>query len=197
MKTRLLLTLAGLALVAAACGSQAAADEGVASLDDLGTDVLATDADPIDVEEAMLAMAQCMRDEGVDVSDPEVDEEGNVLPPRPADPESVDRSEIQAAREACSEYLDGIEIGFRDIDQTELEDNLLDYATCMRANGYDLPDPDFAAIAGETGPGGGGPFGEIDRTDPDFAAAQEACEDILGDLGAGRRGLGGGPGGGA
>lgn len=183
------------ALILAACGQGEAVSAAVASLDDLqpaasGEDAVAAE---VDTEAAMLAMAECMREQGVEVADPEVDEAGNVLPPRPVDPGTVDREAMQAAREACSEFLEGVEFGFQDVDQTELQDTLLEYAACMRDHGYDMPDPDLSSLGG--GPGGeadGGPFGELDPTDPDFVAAQEACNDVLG--GFGIRG-GGGPGG--
>ena len=200
MKRWLLALMAASLLLTACSGTTSAAAE-VASLDDI---TAADEGDqseaetPLDTEAALLAMAQCMRDEGVDVSDPEVDADGNVLPPRPTDTENLDREALRSARETCSEYLEGVELGFRDVDVTELEDNLLEYATCMRDNGFDMPDPDLSGVG--TGPGqGGGIFGQIDQSDPDFAAAQEVCQDILGDIGlrAGGRGAGGGPGGGS
>ncbi len=200
MKRWLLALMAASLLLTACSGTTSAAAE-VASLDDI---TAADEGDqseaetPVDTEAALLAMAQCMRDEGVDVSDPEVDADGNVLPPRPTDTENLDREALRSARETCSEYLEGVELGFRDVDVTELEDNLLEYATCMRDNGFDMPDPDLSGVG--TGPGqGGGIFGQIDQSDPDFAAAQEVCQDILGDIGlrAGGRGAGAGPGGGS
>lgn len=189
------LMLAALALMLAACGQADSDSAEVASLDDttLFSDEGTAATNDVDTETAMLAMAECMREEGVDVADPEVDEDGNIQPPRPVDADGVDREALRSAREACSEYLEGIEFGFQTVDQTELQDTLLAYAACMRQNGYDMPDPDAAAIDGGPGPGGG-PFGDIDRTDPDFATAQEACQEVLGDFGA--RGIGGGPGGG-
>ncbi len=200
MKHTALLMAAGLMLLAS-CGRSDAVAAGVASLE--GAEQVAapadvsTDAD-VDTEAAMLAMAECMREHGVEMADPEVDSDGNVLPPRPVDPENVERRTIQAAREACSELLDGIEFGFESIDQTELQDTLLEYATCMRDNGYDMPDPDLSAVAGPGQGPGGGPFGELDRTDPDFISAQEACADVLGEFGRGAGpSRGSGPGGGA
>lgn len=180
-----------------ACGGTTVASAEVASLEDVDLAVAGESDDAaVDTEAAMLAMAECMREEGVDVADPEVDENGNVLPPRPTDPDNVDREAIREAREACSEFLEGVELGFQDLDQTELQDTLLEYAACMRDNGIDMPDPDLAALGGGPGQGPeGGPFGELDRTDPDFLAAQEACEVILGDVGVpGPGGRGGGPG---
>lgn len=191
-KTALLLTVT--ALVLGACGQGDPTSVEVASLDD-SSPVSAEASEPatVDPETAMLAMAACMRDQGVDVADPEVDEDGNVQPPRPVDPASIDRATLLTAREACAEHLEGIEFGFQSVDQTELEDTLLSYATCMRDNGYDMPDPDVSAIGAGPGQSGEGPFGELDRSDPDFAAAQDACQDVLGEFGS--RGIGAGPGG--
>ena len=58
----------------------------------------------------------------------------------------------------------------------ELQDTFLEFTTCMRDNGYDMPDPDF------TGDGFGGLFeiGEnIDPNDPVFLAAMEECQSIF------------------
>lgn len=192
-KTALLLTVT--AIVLGACGQADLAGAEVASLDD-SSPVSVEDSGPageVDTEAAMLAMAACIRDQGVDVADPEVDEDGNVQPPRPVDPAGIDRATLLTAREACAEHLEGIEFGFEGVDQTELVDTLLAYATCMRDNGYDMPDPDISAVGAGPGQGGAGPFGELDRSDPDFATAQEACQDVLGDFGG--RGIGGRPGG--
>ena len=55
----------------------------------------------------------------------------------------------------------------------ELEDAMVEFATCMRENGIDFPDP---------GSGGGliiGPESDIDPDDPDFKAAEATCKPIL------------------
>jgi hypothetical protein len=148
-------------------------------------------------EAAILAFAACLREEGVEVEDPTVDADGNLRPPSPRDIEQGDRDAMRFAMEACSEHLEGVAFGFGGADRSEREDQLFEYAACMRENGYDMPDPDFSAVGQpgqDAGPGagGGGPFGEIDRDDPTFQTAQEACADIFG----GDRIPGGGPGGG-
>ena len=51
-----------------------------------------------------------------------------------------------------------------------------------------MPDPDFSGTPGQGG--GGGPFGAIDRTDPAFQAASEACQDVLPGVGPGGGGGG-------
>ena len=58
---------------------------------------------------------------------------------------------------ACGELLEGATLGFREgFDRTELEDTLVEYAACMRENGYDMPDPDFSGSGAGPGAGPGG-----------------------------------------
>ncbi|MGB9357867.1 MAG: hypothetical protein WCC01_04845 [Acidimicrobiia bacterium] len=186
-------------LLAAAC-SGSDADSGVASLEtapevaqdqEPAPDEAAAE-EPASDEEAILAFAACLRDEGLDVEDPTVDADGNLRPPRPRDIEELDRDMMRSAMETCSEYLENVAFGLDGEDQTERQDQLLEYAACMRDNGYDMPDPDFSTM-GNPGQGGGGPFGALDRDDPAFQTAQEACADIFG---ADGRVPGAGPGGG-
>jgi hypothetical protein len=144
-------------------------------------------------EEAILAFAACLRDEGIDVDDPTVDADGNLRPPRPRDIGEGDREMISAAMGVCSEHLENVAFGLDAADRSEREDQLFEYAACMRDNGYDMPDPDFSAFGqpGQGGgSGGGGPFGAIDQGDPTFQTAQEACAVIFG----GDRVPGSGPG---
>ncbi len=191
---RIPILLAALAVVATACGGSADANEGVASLDDSA--VLET-ADPVDApemteEEALLAFTACLRDAGVEIDDPTVDADGNLRIARPnqaAGDGEFDRESFRSARESCSHHLEGVNLGFRAEDRTEIEDQLLEFAACMRDNGYDMPDPDFSGTPGQ---GGGGPFGQIDPDDPAFQTAQEACSEIIDGFG---RGVGPGPGG--
>ncbi len=194
---RMLLLPAVLALVATACGGSAGADDGVASLDDTAALDAApvTSAPAVSQEEALLAFTACLREQGIDVPDPTMDADGNLQLARPntaqGDPE-FDRDTFRAAREACAEHLEDVTLGFRGEDRTETEDQLLEFAVCIRDNGFDMPDPDFSNATPGQG-GGGGPFSGIDRSDPAFQAAAEACSDLL--PGAGR-GLPRGPGGG-
>lgn len=200
---KIMLLVAVLALVATACGGSADADDGVASLDDTAQLDSASDttvAPELTQEEALLEFTACLRDAGVDIDDPTVDADGNLQIARPNDgagsagsePSDFDREAFRAAREECGEFLEGVALGFRDTDRTEIEDQLLVYAACMRDNGYQMDDPDFSGTPGQGG--GGGPFGDIDRDDPAFIAAAEACEDSLPGFGPGGGGgrLGGG-----
>ncbi len=182
-----------LALVLAACGGGRDDGSGVASLSEETT---TTAADTVrSDEEAALAFAQCMRDEGVTAfPDPTVDAQGNVrifggrLPRDVLG--DVDRDVLRTAFDACVPLLEGTSFGLDRIDRTEIEDTLVEFAACMRDHGYDLPDPDFSQL----GPGGSGPFGEIDRNDPAFQAALDVCQDVFtahGFPGAPPRGRGG------
>jgi hypothetical protein len=180
-------------LLAAACSS-GSADSGVASLDGASADVEteAVDASTASEEEAVIAFTACLRDEGLEVEDPVVDDQGNLRPPRFRDIETVDREAADAAFETCAPYLDGVTFGLDSEDRTEREDSLLAFAECARDNGYDMPDPDFSG-AGTPGAGGGGPFAGIDKDDPAFQSALEACSDVFGP-GAPIPGSGGGRG---
>jgi hypothetical protein len=184
---RIVVLVAGIALAASACGG-GTDEEGIASLEDVEVPVAADDG-AADAETAMLAFTECMREQGVDMPDPIVDEDGNLRLPPPAgfgrgDP-AADRETIGIAREACADELEGVTQQFERLDLTEIEDQLLSYAVCMRENGYDMPDPDLAsALSGRgEGPGGGlggGVFGgAVDPGDPGFRETHEVCREVF------------------
>ncbi len=200
---RFALLLVALALIVAACGGGGDDGSGVASLEDEGsTNVNDAAAGPegtvedVDPEEAMLALTQCLRDEGIDIDDPTVDSEGNPQLSRPTFGEGGPNEGFRDAMQACQSEIEGVTLGGNRPDLTEIQDELLEFAACMRDNGYDMPDPDLSGFTqpGQGGPGGGGGvFGPIDPDDPSFETALESCEDILAGFG---RGPGGGrPGG--
>lgn len=184
-RTIILPAVLAFGLVAGAC-SGSGGDAGVASLESASQAVQESAVDqndssieePMSDEEAVLAFAACLRDEGIDVEDPTVDADGNLLPPRPRDIEADDRDAMRIAFETCSDYLDNVAFGLDDEDRAEREDQLFEYAACMRDNGYDMPDPDFSSPR-TPGQGGGGPFGPLDREDPAFQTAQDACSGLF------------------
>lgn len=196
MKRNSMVLLLALGLVAAACGGEDDASSGVASLAATDTvvgesadEAVAEVSGEADQEQAMLNFAACMRDNGVDIDDPTVDADGNVEFGGfrgAVQGGEIDRSTMETAMQVCQENLEGISLGRGggDFDLTELEDTMVEYAACMRANGYDMDDPDFSNVGpgngGEPGQGGGRPFGDIDLNDPDFISAQEVCEEVLG-----------------
>ncbi|MBK5266518.1 MAG: hypothetical protein JJE47_03720 [Acidimicrobiia bacterium] len=199
--------LAVLATVAGACGGSASGS-GVATLEDTTATTTisgngSTLDSQVDTETQMLAFAQCMRDEGVDMEDPTVDADGNLgfggfRGPAQNGGTDGPPDGFRTALDACRPMLEGLELGFGQRDQTEFQDTLLEFAQCMRDSGYPMDDPDLStfgpANGNEGGPGQrGGPFGDVDFEDPVFQEAQAVCGDILGGFGPGG-GLPGGPG---
>lgn len=197
---RTVIAVAALAVLLAACGGSDA--EGVASLEESsGPEIAETETIDESFEESVLAFSSCMRENGIeDFEDPDFNADGSLSFRGEFRESSADQETVQAAFEACQTHLEGIAFGPDSIDFTEIEDRLVEFAACMRDNGFDMPDPDFSNFAqGGGGPRGGGPFGDdaIDPEDPAFQSALESCEDIfegfrIGGGAGGRRGGGGG-----
>ena len=195
----------GLALLlVGACGGVAADDGGLATLESGESDETTTTAaaaTEADTEEAALEFSQCMRDNGVpDFPDPSFSEGGGGIIVGGPDGEGPGfdplSDEVQAAFEACGELLEGAAFGpgGGNFDPTELQDNLLAMAECLREQGLDVDDPDLSNF----GPTAGGPppdteesesepgegpevrafsiFGDLDMDDPDVQAAMEVCQ---------------------
>ena len=102
-----------------------------------GTSSGDTDAD-LDPEDAMLKFAQCMREHGVDMPDPEPG--GGVS----INGEGLSREQMEAAQSACQKWMDMAEPEDGGHELTEEEkQSFLDMAACMRERGYDFPDPEF------------------------------------------------------
>ena len=208
--SRVVASIAAFSVVVAACGGSSASDDGVASLEESASDttIAAAVDDEVDVEQALLDFAACMRGHGIDIEDPTVDADGNVQFGRIGAGQGqgseldIDRETIRTAREECGEYLESVTLGFRGGIDADFQDTMYEYAQCMRDNGVDMDDPDFSSFGPGAEPGEDGepqarrPFGDIDPDDPAFQAAQEACGDILAGFGPGRvGGPGGRPGG--
>jgi len=167
-----------LGLVASACSSEVA-DSDVASLGTQIDDVQDPGTESVPGEQAVLAFTACLRDEGLDIDDPAIDAEGNLLAPTPhaAAGKTLDMAAVHSAFDVCQGFLDNVAFGMSTEDLAEREDELLEFAVCMRANGYDMPDPDFSG----DGHSGEGPFGDaIDTADPAFQTASESCQGIVG-----------------
>lgn len=176
---RTLSWLAAVGLVASACGGGGDdVADGVASLSNQSTTTAAaSDGAMSSDEQALLAFTQCMREEGIDLPDPTVDADGNVgfSPQSLASLRDVDQDAARAAFTECADFLEGVSLGFELLQDAQFQDDLVAFSQCMRDNGFDLPDPDFGAIAEP-----GGLYGDqVDPTDPDFEAAFEACESVL------------------
>jgi hypothetical protein len=180
MTRRLIFLLAALALVAAACGGSG--DDGVATLEDAtATTEAAQDALAGD-EARLIEFTQCMRDNGVpEFPDSVVTEDGAVDFGGFEQFNEFDQDDLETAFDACLDKLEGLSFapGGANFDLTGIQDTLLEFAQCMRDNGFDMPDPDFSNFDLASGVG---PFGEIDPTDPGFEEALEACQEIFANL---------------
>jgi hypothetical protein len=184
LKSKAWSLLVALALLTAGCGGgDDAAGDGVASIDDVvttasgGAETTSTTVAGESDEEAVLEFASCMRQRNIDFPDPNVDADGNVGFDLAAlrDLTGMDEDELQAAFEGCLPLLAGVSFGFERIFDAEFQDDLVAFTGCMRENGFDMPDPDFAALTttGEIFPS------TLDINDPDFDTAFEACQDTL------------------
>jgi hypothetical protein len=179
----------GLALVLAACGGSPDGDR-VASLSGDGatatTGGAAKDAAK-DPQQAALDFARCMRQHGIDMPDPEVDDQGRIRVrvgrdgPGGARP---DPGKLEAAQKACGRLLGGGD-GDRQLDPAE-RDAMVAFARCMRQHGIDMPDPTGDGLVlrrdGDDGP---------DPESAEFQEAEKACNHHLADLRRSREAGGG------
>ena len=165
--------LAAAALVAlAACSGGGGDDDDVATLAEQ-TGAEETTSTTVDPEEAMLAFAGCMRDHGVDFPDPGPDGEVRI------EVDEADEAAWAAADEACDDLRPEM-APMTDDQQSELADQLLAQAACMRDHGWDMPDPEIITPAD-----GGVQFRyphqlDIDVDDPEYQTDHRACVEETG-----------------
>src|SRR5215218_10169877 len=154
--------LAAGALTVAACGGEEpAAGSGDKS-------------DRENARNAALEYAQCMRQHGVDMPDPQF--QGGGIMQRGPD-EKTPRATVEKAEDACKEIREAMEPSEppSEEEQKEMKDAALAHARCMREHGIEnFPDPVFEADGGisirlDKGAG-------VDPQDEDFQKAQEACK---------------------
>ena len=169
MTRALALTIAAVAASAlVACGED----------DESGSRAGATSA-----EDGAFKFAKCMRDNGIDMPDPQVESGGRIRlgagpdrqQGRGIDP---DRPKFQAAEKACRKHLGK---GVQELPaekKAELRDAGVKYATCMRGKGIDMPDPQAdGGMVIERGKNPG-----LDPESPRFQAAHEGCKQHLADI---------------
>lgn len=120
-----------------------------------------TTADPV-------KYAQCMRNHGVAMSDPGPN--GFNMPT------GIPQNTVDKAQQACKQYGSGI--GSAQLangpggasapnpNDPKRQAILLQFASCMRDNGFKMPDPGSGSIS-------------VNGDDPAYAKAQKACQPIL------------------
>ncbi|WP_144057242.1 hypothetical protein [Micromonospora lupini] len=163
-----------LALALAACGGGGDDGSGVATAG--GTKAGATaSGTPVSDSDRQLAFARCMRENGVDMPDPEPGGRPNFR----FGPD-VDQQKVQAAMEKCQDKLpnggQGPQLN------PEQAEQMRALAKCMRENGVpDFPDPD---ADGRLRVGTGD--NAINIGDPALRAAMEKCRQLAPQLGGGK-----------
>jgi hypothetical protein len=147
-----------LIILAGACGGDASGSQ-VASLDDdtTGSESTTETSTPADSQEASLAFAQCMRDNGVDMEDPTFDADGNTQGGGFGPDSGIDFSDeaTQTALEACGDLIQGIGPGGGgrgggNFDASGIQDAFNAFTECLRDEGLEVDDIEFGV-----GPGGG------------------------------------------
>ena len=150
--------VAAVLLALAACGAQQ--DSSIASLHS-GAPSTSNSADagqaPSDPHQKLLAFAKCMRDNGIDMPDPDPNATGMSMPAIKAG----DADKASKAMEACKKYAPD---NIANPDDPAVKAKRAEFAKCMREHGVDMPDP---------GAGGGL---TIDGSDGKFQAAMKACQ---------------------
>jgi hypothetical protein len=179
MSTRrftLVVALSAVLALTVACGSEDTGD-GLASAGGGAGGASASPSQSLDPEEARLKFAQCMRENGVDMPDP--DGTGRVaIKGRPGD-----RGKLEAAMNKCEVFMRGA-IAKR-LEDPKVRDQMLKFAQCMREHGVDMPDPRPGEGIQLRAPKGGG--GKVE-------AAQKACQENLPGGGGPKTTSGGGTG---
>lgn len=172
--------LAVAALVVAACGTAAGADDPPDTSEtttdtEVPTDTSETEETSADSGDPILDFYQCLRNNGLDVDDPQPGPvTGGITGVDTEDPE------VQATIQDCSEtHLDNTN-GRVTVGEGAFEENmaspesLLAYVDCLRDEGIDMPDPTADGLLQL--PEG---FDTANRGGPEFQEAAQACGEHL------------------
>jgi hypothetical protein len=188
--------LALAAMVAACTGT--AGGPGVATLDDPSASSAPTPSpSAVTPQDAALAFARCMRENGVDMPDPivETDGGGGISIGQAGPDSTVSKDAFREADETCRHFMEAAMPEAGPPLSAEDMDKMLAFAQCMREHGVDMEDPTAdggirVQIGGSTqGDSGGAPVFEAE-----LEAAHEACNSLLpGRMGEKMNNVGGGP----
>ncbi|MDT0308448.1 hypothetical protein RM780_15975 [Streptomyces sp. DSM 44917] len=119
--------------------------------------------------DATLEWYDCMRDNGVDMPDPDPDNPAVVLPQG-----SADDPDVRAAVEACQDILPNGGPGSGEPLGDDVMAQLREFTRCMRDNGVDMPDPDSSGALSM-------PEG-LDYQGAEFQGAIEECQELAAGL---------------
>ncbi len=146
-------------------------------------------------EEIVTAFAECLRTEGINVSDPELNADGtvNMMAFRQSiadDPNfSFQDPSIRETMQKCVPLLQNASFAGQRTqeDEIELQDNLLEIAQCLRDSGINAKDPDFS---GDRGQMFQSMLGGLNLESDSIQEAMSECSETI----FGNRGPGGPPG---
>ncbi|WP_188190849.1 hypothetical protein [Nonomuraea sp. SYSU D8015] len=171
---RTLIATALLGALAAGCGSQASGT-GVASVSTGSTppSAGATPTTTADPKEQGRKFAQCMREHGIPMEDPDAKGGGGME----LIDENIDKNKLREATEACRAHAPFMDRKRLDPEGVE---QLRRFARCMRENGVDMPDPN------PDGTFASGTARNFKHDDPQFKKAIEACRDEFPKPGGGK-----------
>lgn len=129
-----------------------------------------------EAEEQALKFARCMRENGIDMPDPQTDADGRMTQRIGGPGVRIDPARMEKAMEACREFEPTGGRAVSPADEQEFRDRILEFTQCMRENGVNMPDPQFE--------GGGRVImrerrGAVNPESPTFRKAQEACREFM------------------
>jgi len=138
MKTNYLLFLLVLvtSLILTACGSDS---NDVPSL--AATPIPDVADEAIDNETLMLEFTECLRNEGMQITDPTVDSDGNIQKPELVEGATFNNEEWIAAYEVCGEIIENITFEKKEVDRSAQLEQYLEIAACMSEAGFDIGEP--------------------------------------------------------
>ncbi len=127
-------------------------------------------------KQALLDYAKCMRENGIDMPDPQFDG-GRVTMRAGKAGVKMDETKMRTAEEACAKYREAVKPPeLSDEERGEMRKAALANAACMREHGIKFPDPTFEANGARVRIGRGT---GVDPESPKFQEAQKACESLL------------------
>jgi len=173
--------LAATALALGACGSS---DGGGASS---GTP---SKSDEDKAYDGALKFAKCMRDNGIDMPDPQRQAGGGILQKMGSDKDApINEAKLEAAQKRCEHFMaNGGGSGPGPGDDPKQRDAMLAYSKCMRQNGVPkFPDPKFSGNKVELSLRTKDGSVNLNPDAPAFKAAEKVCQGKLADV------TGGGP----
>ncbi|MFJ2033001.1 hypothetical protein [Streptosporangium sp. NPDC087985] len=164
MKARLLLLAVPLLLTG--CGA-APTTPGVASAADGTAGPNPTASAPVDRGQAQLRFAQCMRENGVDMADP--DGSGQIR----LKAHKGEEAKTEKAMKQCQHFMEDAIGDQGAAPDPKRRDEMIKYVQCMREQGIDIPDPDPNGRLRLKLPQGG---------EQKMKAAEAACKEFAPDL---------------